>query len=261
MARRASKMPWHAKPFFGGGRSKGWHVPPQEEVAEETPAWVPAGYDIWIEPRVLDGFATGRAWVNGTGIVPITDLLGADANTDEGAGPTQFTPSYLSADGYTIDEFFVAFIGAARTMLLAGATTRLELANCSPAAAASGLLLVSADGNDGVQVLLRPGGDPESGYVRGESWNGSFSEVIAPQPNSDSASQVLACTLTSTRGELSVNGSTPANVAVLDTSDWPTSGENAIVATLLTGSNLAFASIGIKQPVASASLPALSIVP
>jgi hypothetical protein len=28
MARRASKMPWHAKPFFGGGRSPGWHVPP-----------------------------------------------------------------------------------------------------------------------------------------------------------------------------------------------------------------------------------------
>lgn len=28
MARRASKMPWHAKPFFGGGRNSGWNVPP-----------------------------------------------------------------------------------------------------------------------------------------------------------------------------------------------------------------------------------------
>lgn len=60
MARRSYKMPWHAKPFFGGGRSPGWHVPSQEEALEETPEWVPDGAVGHFDFRAGQYYADGE---------------------------------------------------------------------------------------------------------------------------------------------------------------------------------------------------------
>lgn len=221
------------------------------EPVSAVPAWVPEAFadGIWIEPRVIDGFATGRAWVAGVGVVDVDTLLGADPNTEDQWGETLYDEAGLTADGYqrpTSDSF--AFIGAARTMLVAGATTQFRL-KVSPTANDVNFVLLGAD--DAIELDINP-----SLYVDAYSYNGSYSERINGIVNTldGGVVNVVACTFTPTRGEYAANGSEPST-GVLDETDWPIGG---ITAASLYADGPIY-SIGIRPADADASnLTALS---
>src|SRR5262245_6371014 len=84
-----------------------------EEAVEEgggAPDWVPANALIHID------FVNDRAWSDGAEVA-IDTLVGADPNTVDAWGETEYDPDNLNADGYAGT---VAFIGAALTQQMSG---------------------------------------------------------------------------------------------------------------------------------------------
>jgi hypothetical protein len=225
-------------------------------AAAGAPEWVPEAFaeGIWIEPRVIDGFATGRAWVAGTGVVAVDALLGADANTDNGWDTTTYDPANLTADGYDhSEEDGPAFIGAARTMLLAGATVQIEVRDWDTATDDVILAYLAASGNLGINVEGRRAALDDKLHTY--SWD----EVVTSTVNDvmQTGTNRVAATVSQTRLESSGNGSSPF-AGVLTSTQWPTSGEDEIVAVILE-SDAPIYSIGIKPAiVGSAGLTALS---
>jgi hypothetical protein len=223
-----------------------------------TPEWVPEDFadGIWIEPRVIDGFATGRAWVAGTGIVAVDTLLGTDANTDNGWDTTTYDPANLTADGYDHSgEDGPAFIDAARTMLLAGATVQIEVHDWDTATDDVILAYLAASGNLGINVEGRRTALDDKLHTY--SWD----NVVTSTVNSvmQTGTNRVAATVSQTRLESSGNGSSPFE-GVLTSTQWPTSGEDEIVAAILE-SDAPIYSIGIKPAiVGSAGLQALSSI-
>lgn len=208
--------------------------------SDSAPEWVPAGYDIWIEPRVLDGFPNGRAWVAGTGIVAVNTLLGTDPNSENYQGASAYDPANLTADGLA-ENGIVALIGEARTRVIAGATTVIKWS------VPESLYFLIHDAAGGHLVYLEANEATDLLAVMAGSTSDEIVDAFDPGVNA------LAVTATATRLEAAMTGSTPV-VLTLTAGDW-----DAAVAVIDTQAPIQ--SIGIRTDLAAAaSLPTLSAV-
>jgi hypothetical protein len=219
------------------------------------PAWVPADAKIHID--FLGGDPQGRAWVEGTGEVAIDTLLGNDANAEAGWGlPTGYSSSDLSAEGYA-PPTATAFIGTARTLLLAGATMRLaskQKSTLSPPSAVP-LALVAVDGVDAVQVDQAI----TQSAITVLSWAGAENASEGVLNSSADADNAVAITVTATRLEAAANGNITLAAITLTSSDRPPG--NPLVAALFqfTNNYAVVQSITLYDPLPStAGLSALS---
>jgi hypothetical protein len=190
-----------------------------------APEWVPEGFSIWVEPRTIDGHPTGRAWVDGVGEVAVDTLLGGDPNTEGFWGESAYDPSHLSAEGYsdagaTNPPGSVAAIGALRDALISGSTFVLTM-HFPDSYGPSIFLFMSASGNSAIECDI--GISEVSIYSMGSFSIPGISEDEVVGLNK------VAATITPTRAEVSFNGS-EAQGGALTTADWPTSGEDEIVA-------------------------------
>jgi hypothetical protein len=215
----------------------------------DTPVWV-------LEGAVVDiDLNNDRAWTQDSGLVAISTLLGNDPDADTGWGQTSaYVGANRNSDGLSLSgSEIVAYIGAAKTKLLAGATARLQWKEGSNIEGAGVLNFITSDGSFAVEWDV---GLNASDDAQGSSWAGSFNSTIADiLSTADGALNCAAYTTTATRGEFSVNGSA-ADVSVLDTDDWPGTGYDAVL-TNLTGGRLQ--RVTLFDPVASGSLSALSV--
>ena len=107
-------------------------------------SWVPVDAKIHID--FLGGTPQGRAWNNGAEVA-INTLLGSDPTTVSSYGATSYNPTYLGANGYA-NNSPAAFIGAAKTMLLNGATMVLSFKNVSAPTTDMDILLMGEEGGD-----------------------------------------------------------------------------------------------------------------
>jgi hypothetical protein len=211
--------------------------------------WVPENAVIHI-----DLIAPGRAWSNGAEVA-VDTLLGTDVNTTNGWAETLYDPANLTADGYVnpVSGSPPALIGAARTLVLNAATIRIEFYQ-----AASGdpspLALLSADGNDAIQVDFIAA---VSNSLRATSWNGPLNQSITNCFNVGAgARNAVAVTVTASRIDMAANGST-AITAMFDSADRPAG--NPLVAALIDALVQALVSITFYDPLPdTAGLSALS---
>jgi hypothetical protein len=196
------------------------------EGGGEQPAWVPADAVIHID--LVGGSPQGRAWMQGTGVVAVDTLLGSDANTENAWGPTEYDAGNLIADGYAA-AVAVAFVGAARSMVLGEATVRILLKQISDnEVQRPSFVIVSADGNDAIELDVHTGGDL---FFNAYSWNGMLDINTAAVANTGTgASNAFAATITQVRFELAGNGSGAVS-GVMDDADRPAA--NPLVAVLL----------------------------
>lgn len=200
----------------------------EEDGGGGAPGWVPDGALIHID--LVGGTPQGRAWTQADGEVAVGTLLGADANTTSGWGTTDaYDPDNLRADGYIGS---IAAIGALRTQLLAGATVVVPLSNGALANTYIDVTYVSATGNTAIDMIMIV---PNTFQI--ESWWSAESETIEDMLNqSASGLNAIAFTLAPTpRAEVALNGSA-ASVLTVDAADWPTVGEDAIVAIVFAPS-------------------------
>lgn len=196
----------------------------EEEIEGGGDVWPPANALIAID------FVHNRAYANG-GAAAIDTLVGADPNTEGAWGTTEYDPELLTADGYTPEtQALVAFIGAARTRILAGSTM---VARFKGIAGGSAFVspAMSADGTYEVQVQL----NSANGLAEASAYTGTLAISIADIVNSgETAINVVALTTTSTRFEFAVNGSAPVS-AVLTEAEY-TDMVAALVQTAAEGS-------------------------
>ena len=249
----------------GGGRwagSAGWHI-----FRGFDSRSVPANAKIHID--FLGGSPQGRAWSNGAEIA-IDTLLGSDPNAVNGRGDTAYNPGYIGSFGYQVPSeqvdpgviINVAFIGAARTALLDAATFVIREKLNSHDVTLVGTInieLLSEDGNDAAEIDVGYPAHSVSGYT----WNGApaldllISNILNESANG--AVNVLAATITSTRMDIAVNGST-AQTGTMDSSMRPP-GNPLVAAIFICDFRQAIQSITIYDPLPSTTgLSALSVV-
>jgi len=216
------------------------HYPPSG--GGSIPDWVPDNAKIHID--FLGGTPQGRAWSNGAQAM-INTLLGADANTDNGFGPTEYDPTAFATEGYAYQNNPPALIGAARTLVIAGATVRIQVKR-QPAAGNPKLrfVLVSTNGNDAVQIDAVKTIPYD---VHAYSYNGPFDQIIQNiWSDATGAANAVALTVTSSRLDIASNGST-AVAGTLGATDRPVA--NPLVAVVVDGDfDQALQSITIYDP-------------
>lgn len=192
------------------------------------PEWVPDGAVIHID------LINDRAWTEDDGEVNIDTLLGADENTQNESGESGYDPAGLTANGYSQaeadDGFILAYIGAARTKVLAGSTFVVRWYGqaeggsnvfpvdfCSAPASNTGLPVRALTADRSVSC---------------NDYSSQISPSIASIVNLGAASiNQIALTVTPTRFEMSVNGSV-ATDDDLNATSWPPSGADQIVAVI-----------------------------
>ena len=224
--------------------------------------WVPANAKIHID--LVGGTPQGRAWVEGTGEVAVSTVLGTDPNTEGGWQSAEYDPAKLVANyGYgtanvAASPLTVALIGAARALVVAGATVRVQQKRMTTVLSGGTITyaLASADANSGIQFIVND--SPNS--VKGTSWNLGYDVAITGLLNNSAGAQnVVAATFLPTRAALSNNGSSPALSQALTPEHFPTSGDSPIVCSLfeiIPNNFLQSATIYPPQP--DAALPGLS---
>lgn len=212
-----------------------------------TPEWVPANAKIYID------LVNDRAWTEADGEVAIDTLLGSDANTENGWGATSYDAANLTADGY-VPTTQVAFIGSARTLMLASSTIVVrEKVVSDDNSRASAFAVLAADGNDALEFDIGHGAVVG---VRGESYGGNYGTDFEGTSNGYLGINQLALTLAGTRAEFACNGSAATASTLLD-ADRPSA--NPLVASLYGGATVALQSITIYDALPSTSgLSALS---
>ena len=213
------------------------------------------GGDWWDADALVDiDFVNDRAWTASDGEVQIDTLVGSDPIVSSAYGTSTYDPEALSADGYTMQGDHLAFIGGAKTLLLGGATIRVEFKRV----AASGSSAFYQYGADDASAALALDVDWNNAEVELYSWLGTYNKNITGVLGSDGSINAFAMTATSSRSEVSVNGSA-ADVESLSTDDWPASGYDVVFINLEAPSILR--RIKIFDPLADATgLPALSTV-
>lgn len=207
------------------------HRPPHPaEGGGGEPEWVPEGAAIHID--LIGGDPQGRAWVRDVGEVAVDTLLGADANTTAAWAVSTYEPTQLTADGYEGSDTYraAAFIGAARTKILAGATLRIKLKYLAQEGITTNPFIVaSADGAAGIYTALTAPDAKAGTYAQGDI----LTSAGSVNTNVGAAFfNIFALTITSTRIEFSANGFA-AEAAVLTETDYPVSGGSQIVAALI----------------------------
>lgn len=215
------------------------------------PEWVPADAKIYID------LVNDRAWTEADGEVAIDTLLGTDANTENGWDTTEYNPSNLMADGYfETSAVPTAFIGAALLKLLDSFTmvTRFKLPAGPRASPSVSLAIMSANGNDGLELDLNDTGF----YADTYSFGGAMVDTIIRDIVNSAAGAInqLAWTVNGSRDEFAVNGSDPA-VGIIGALDRPVG--NPLVAALFFAQDHNVQSITIYDALPStAGLSALS---
>lgn len=173
-----------------------------------TPAWVPANAVIHID--LVGGTPQGRAYIAGTGEVAVDTLLGADPNTD-GYATTEYNSEWL-VEGDGMDQAAgVAFIGAALSKLLAGATVRHVSKRNDPSKPVGVIFwMMSVDNECILEVQIK--NVPPTLFV--QSFNTSVTGTGTV--NTAGAINVVAYTvaIASRRLEAAVNGAAPAILAI-----------------------------------------------
>ena len=208
-----------------------------------APAWVPENAVIHID--LLGGDPQGRAWVEGTGAVAVETLLGNDPIVDGAWGASAYDSSDLTVDGFETDQA-VAFLGAARTKLLAGATVRIVNKNVN-AGDLWLLVLTSEAGAEHIRVSA------STSAVECSSNSGSVG-VGQQAPGLDGsagARNCIALTITDTRLEAACNGNGTLLVGIVDETDRPPG--TPMVAALFDylSAETAIQSITIYDPLSS----------
>lgn len=218
---------------------------------DTAPDWVPADAKIHID------FVGDRAWTEAGGAVAIDTLLGGDPNTENAWDQTGYSASDLTADGFVQSTQPFAFIGLALDKFLSGATVRYALKQLAipPPITAIDLLLVSADGNDALDVSIA------GVSLEAFSWGGNQDAFITDVFDiySVGAVHVVAATIVGMRLEATANGyATPIAFTLVD-ADRPAA--NPLVAALmnLDNANQSIQSITIYDPLPNTTgLSALS---
>ena len=206
-----------------------------------APDWVPADAKIFID------LVNDRAWTEADGEVAIDTLLGSDPSTENGWNVSVYDAGNLTADGYgsASDPVTVAFIGAARSMLLDAATFTVKFKdNQSTVTGAEDIALMSADGNDALEIDLNFGG---CNNLSAFSWGGSALIDIPNFVNSTGgAINVAAITIDGSRYEAAINGSDAAS-ATIESADRP-SGNPLVSAVVAPTADKYIQSITIYDP-------------
>jgi hypothetical protein len=214
-------------------------------IVPPGPDWVPANAKVHID--LVGGVPQGRAWTAGAGEVAVDTLLGSDPNTEAAWSVTNYDPSLLTADGYCFsggDPF--AIIGIALSKLLSGATTVITMKMLVSDVLFGSFPIVTADGSDAIEIDFKCA-EGEYNTVDGFIWSTNSDPEIIGALNGDVASlNRIASTITSSRLEWAVNGSSAAS-----NSDMPHPGN--LIAALLSSSNSTYAvqSITIYDPLLS----------
>lgn len=190
-----------------------------------APDWVPENAKIHID--FVGGTPQGRAWVQGTGEVDVDTLLGADPNTEGVWGASEYDADNLGPDGYVgAASRYIAFIGAARTLILSGTTLRYSIYSSGDTYPDSLASLVSAPGAHNLDVAI-------ASPCTAESWGGTINdENMFANEGVSAYSNALAWTITATRFEYAISGSEAVAHAITE-ADYPLSGANQIVAALI----------------------------
>lgn len=181
--------------------------------------WIPDNAKIHID--LVGGTPQGRAWVEGTGEVAVDTLLGTDPASGDAWADSEYDPANLTADGYVVATTSLALIGAAESFMLDEVTFVIrgkQILDVAPGALENPeFRLLSDDGMDSVVYKLRP----NFGSAHVQSENGSLAGDIESIVNTGLGSiNVIAGTLTATRADIAVNGST-AVAGVMDETDRP----------------------------------------
>lgn len=173
----------------------------------------------WDETALVDiDFVNDRAWTAADGEVAIDTLMGTDAATASGWGDaTAYNPSQLGESGY---EFVdggraVAFIDEAKSSILAGATIRVDWLTGEVTNTEYPMILSDALGSYAVYMYKN-----NAGNLSIESWGGVSSDGVALGASPERAAFIF----TSTRGEFSLDGSSPATTESFTTDDYPAEG-------------------------------------
>ncbi len=194
--------------------------------------------------------STGRAWVDGVEVPPDT-LLGTDANTVTAWGATEFDSANNTADGYVQGGLPMAFIGAALDRIVAGCTMRIQYkgGNGETDIVDPFVFVSSTSTVPGLQVH---GDYLGATHLRVESWaTSSFVADSAIFNTLPGDKNCLALTVTATRLEVAVNGSSSINELSLDADDRPSA--HPLVAALadFSASGSAIQTITIYGPLAT----------
>lgn len=210
-------------------------------------------------PHSVVDFAGDRAWVDGTGAVALATILGTDetGGLESGWGETAFEPDFLGEHGYaSIDAHpsprDFAFVGAALTKILAGATivATIRVATGS----FSAFLIGNADASRFIVAGERSGAHATIYSYVGINKQINSCIVAGAAPG---AINKLAITITSTRLEVSVNGSA-VNSTTLDSSEYASMVCAGVSAPQAPGGYIV--SYAIYDPVAIGDLPTVSTV-
>jgi hypothetical protein len=211
---------------------------PAEEGEDD---WVPEGATIHID--FIGGDPQGRAWLEGTGEVAIDTLLGNDPNADSGmVTTTAYNGAAITADGYRPGTGNpVALIGQALSLMLAGATARLQTEAVGGSDLGINLIAISADGSDGVQIdYAHAGGASVIAQSFGGSLNLSAEDVCN---QGDGSVNVCAWTFVSDRLDVAISGS-DALTGAMDGDDRP----GTVNAILFMFANCAIQSFTVYEP-------------
>lgn len=226
---------------LAGGRAR---------VSGGEPDWWPADSKVAID------FINDRAWTIEDGPVAISVLLGFDQDAEDAGWPGgEYDPADLGPTGYNQTTPAPAYIGRAKTRLLAGATTRFQVLS---GAIGSGLPLFLGDvpGEAGIYVEFI---EADSSF-RFLSTGGAALDATVAGAFVPSQVNCLAITLTPTRGEAATNGSLIVTDTV-DTNDWPTGVDPIAFGLINTNDEMIVQTITIYDALPStAGLAALSTV-
>lgn len=219
-----------------------------ENITHDTeggnaPEWVPENAVIHID------FLNDRAWTEADGEVGIDTLVGSDPNTVNAWSSTEYDQEHLTEDGYVIgSDIPFAMIGAARTLMVTGATTRIKFKQLEASFSSIAIATVAADGNDAIEIDL--GNAPLK--VNAESWSGNMGLLTLRNIetlNSGAGSvNVIAFTMVTDRLDAAVNDVAVDTTAV-DATDRPPG--NPLVAWLVDAADQAIQTITIYDPLPS----------
>lgn len=224
------------------------------------PEWVPEGAKIHID--LVRAFNNqDAAWTEADGIVAVDTLLGSDPNTEVGWGATAYNPDALAIDGYDmgLSGGPFALIGSALSLILAGSTFVLRYGMTNTGTpAGSPFVAISADGENAIEI-----DDAGSLTIEAYSYTGPYDRTSDAVINAgvEGALNALAMTLTASRAEFAVNGSSVYE-DTLNPDEFIQTGDSPIVVALVdTRQNTAVQSLTIYDPLPDTTgLSALSEV-
>ncbi len=175
-----------------------------------APDWVPDDAKIYID------LVGNRAWTEADGEVAIDTLLGSDPNTENGWGTSLYDEANLGAHGYGPVASSLAPLGSTLTKVLTGATVVLRNYATDEFSNTTNFALLSADGNDAIELYTHSNG------MSSDSYSGSLSISTAGVWNTGVAGaiNVIAFTTVSNRMDVALNGSDAVS-GVVDATDRP----------------------------------------